>query len=117
MPPALTLQQAAGRSFDDLNIRWQTDSMKNVLTLFWGLVIQSFPVTDEGGAPIRNWLAVIAANADNLPLSDVPLADLTTNVKPIYGICWLGDKLRSLNRITVAQANAILGAYNAFIAV
>lgn len=116
MPPAITLEQAAGQSFDDLNILWQTGSLKSRLMSFWQDAIPGFPVTNDGGAPIRNWLAVIAAVADNLSLGDIPISDLTIAVKPVYGICWLASYLRSINQITLSQANAILTSYNADLA-
>lgn len=116
MPPSITLEEAASRSFDDMNIRWQAGSLKSRLTSFWEDAIPAFPLTSDGGAPIRNWLAVIAAVADNLPLGDIPISDLTISVKPVYGVCWLGSYLRSINQITLSQADAILTAYNANLA-
>lgn len=115
MATATTLAQAAGQAFDNLNVRFLANAMKNALTLFWKDTINIFPDGDVNSHPVSNWLTVIAAIADQMPAANVPIEQLTAAAEAVYRLCWMASFLQSAALITNAQAASLLSFYNAII--
>lgn len=115
MATATTLAQAAGQTFDNLNVRFLANQMKAVLTLFWKNTINIFPDGDVNSHPVSNWLTVIAAIADQMPSTNVPLEQLTAASEAVYRLCWMASFLAGAALITNAQAASLLASYNAII--
>jgi len=115
MAVAITLAQAAGQAFDNLNVRFLSNAMKSALTLFWKNTINIFPDSDVNSHPVSNWLTVIAALADQMPSANVPLEQLTSASEAVYRLCWMASFLQSVALITNAQAASLLSFYNAII--
>jgi hypothetical protein len=115
MAHAISLAQAAGQAFDNLNVRFQADLLKAVLTQFWQATINLFPESDVNSHPVSNWITVIAALADPMPVTDVPLEQLTDAAEFVYRLCWMASFLQSSGGITNGQATSLLGFYNIII--
>jgi hypothetical protein len=115
MAIALTLAQAAGQAFDNLQIRWLTDGLQFALTQFWKSTIDTFPDGDVNSHPVSNWLTVMASLADQMPAVAVPIDQLTAAAEVVYRLCWMGDFLQSNGNISTAQASILLARYNFFI--
>lgn len=117
MAHATSLAQAAGQAFDNLNIHFQASQLKGVLTLFWRATIDIFPEADVNSHPVSNWITVIAALADQMPPTNIPIEQLTEAAEFVYRLCWMASLLQSSvpPLITNAQAAALLGFYNTVI--
>lgn len=115
MAHALTLPQAAGQAFDNLNVHFLADQLQAVLTLFWEATINIFPESDVNSHPVSNWITVIAALAGPMPVTNVPLEQLTAAAEFVYRLCWMASFLQTSGGITNAQATALLGFYNTVI--
>lgn len=116
MAVAFTLQQAAGQAFERLDFFWKLDLLKAKLLTFWQDLIKDphniFPEQDQGGHPVANWLAIIAAQQNVMPATDVPIEQLSASVEAVYKCCWIADYLSSIGQITTDQAAAVLNIYN-----
>ena len=115
MATALSLAQAAGQAFDNLYVQWLSNNLKSVLTGFWQTTIDTFPQSAPDSNPVSNWLVLIAALADPMAASFVPLAQLTQAAEYVYRVCWMASFLQSSGGITNAQATFLLAQYNAII--
>jgi hypothetical protein len=112
MSIAATLPQAAGLSFDNLQVKWLANQLKNALGNFWPQLLSQFPESSANNHPVSNWLALIANLQDQMTQSSVPIDQLTLAAEYIYRICWMTEALRVQSLITAPQAAAVLGAYN-----
>lgn len=112
MTIATSLAQAAGLTFDNLQVKWAIGQLKVRMTNFWSQVIDLFPESEVNSHPVSNWLTVVASLSDQLPLGVTPLTDLDNSAQAIYRTCWMGSALQTQGLITTAQANALLGSYN-----
>lgn len=116
MSIAATLPEAAGLSFDNLQVKWLSNQLRNALLNFWSQL--SSPSTGpflDGVAnnhPIGNWLALIASLQSLMKQSNVPIDQMTVAAEYIYRICWMTETLRTQQLITTPQAAAVLAAYN-----
>ncbi len=115
MSTALTLPGAAGQAFDNLNVRWLANQLKSALTLFWKNNLPSFPEQQVDAHPVSNWLTIIAALADQMPATNVPLEQLTAAAEFVYRLCWMADALQTSGGITALQATNLRLSYNAII--
>jgi hypothetical protein len=112
---AVTLAQAAGQAFDNLSARYVAGQLKTRLTIFWGDNLTNFPEAEPDSHPVSNWLILIASLADQMPTGTPPLTQLTAAAEAVYRLCWMASFLQSTGAISTAQANALLGSYNAII--
>lgn len=112
MPPALTLPQAAGASFDNLQLKWVSDNLKSSMTIFANGIRGVGSEQEPDTHPIRNWFALISSLADLMASFDVPIGDLTVSAEYIYRICWVTQQLLDQGLISSGQATAILTQYN-----
>jgi hypothetical protein len=115
MAIALTLAQAAGQAFDNLQVHWLANNLQTVLDQFWRQTIDTFPDGQPNGRPVANWLTIVAALADQMPALDVPLEQLTLAAEYVYRLCWMADFLQGNNNISTGQATFLLARYNAII--
>jgi hypothetical protein len=115
MATATSLAQAAGQAFDNLDVRWLANALKASLTLFWKNTIGLFPEADVTSHPVSNWLTVIAALADQMPATNVPIEQLTAAAEFVFRLCWMASFLQTSGGITNAQAISLLSFYNAII--
>lgn len=117
MAHATSLAQAAGQAFDNLNIHFQASQLKGTLALFAQATINIFPEADVNSHPVSNWITVIAALADQMPATNIPLEQLTESAEFVYRLCWMASFLQTTSpqQITNAQATALLGFYNTVI--
>lgn len=116
MPLAVTLPQAAGQAYDNLVIHWDNQQLKLKITQFCASSNTIFDQQSEQSHPVSNWVAVLSALGENLPVSDVPIDQLTESAEIVYRLCWMASTLIG-NGITTGQATSLLTAYNAFIGV
>lgn len=116
MTASPTLAAAAGASYDNLNLRYIANQLKTQLTLFSSQNINLFPESQLSAHPVSNWLAIIAAIAQQLPNSNITLTQLTQSAEAVYRLCWVASFLQSVNQITTAQGNTLLASYNSLIA-
>jgi hypothetical protein len=118
--PSPNLQNAAGESFNNLQVKWLGNNLKSALTAFWQATINTFPEQDVNGHPVANWLAVISSLATNMPAAGVPYDQLTMAADYVYRLCWMTEYLAGAGLITAVQAstgpNSILVQYNATLA-
>ena len=114
MTTALTLPQAAGLAFDNLQVKWLIGGslLKNRINQFWGFSKSLFPDQAASGRPVANWLTLIAGLESVMPSSQAPIGQLTTAAEYVYRTCWMAEALRVQSLITSAQATALLANYN-----
>lgn len=127
--PEPDLQDAAANCYIDLlPTSLQTDPAKSTRTRtlqFCALLATTFPQDKPGGFPCADLLAVLAAQATNMPPVAVvgPFApyvtfpaDLAMIVFSVYKLLWLVEVLSDasfgFNQISTAQAAAVLAAFN-----
>ena len=115
MTAATSLAQAAGQSFDNLSARYVSGQLKVRLTIFWSDNLPLFPESEPNSHPVSNWLVIIASLAEQMPTGTPPLTQLTAAAEAVYRLCWMADFLQSSGGISITQANALLGSYNAVI--
>lgn len=113
MTAALTLPDAAGAAFDNLQIKWVSDTLRSSMVQFSNGIAGIGSEQDENTHPIRNWYALIANLADQMPSTLVAIGDLTLSAEYIYRICWVTQQLLDQSLITSGQAAALLIEYNA----
>lgn len=113
MTLAVTLAKAAGLAADNANVHWITNQLKNTLTNFWANSLSSFGESEQNSHPVSNWLVIISNLADLMDNTNVPLDQLTSAVRAVYGVCWMGQFLLTAGQITSSQGAALLAAYNA----
>lgn len=119
MTAAVTLQEAAGSAFDNLQVWFSISNGQAQVRLaaFWSGIIGLFPVSDIKSRPIQNWIAVLAAQTTQIPLTpahDLVALDAASQV--VYRICWNVSDLETNGFITGAQATTVLVTYNAHLA-
>ena len=117
MTIALNLTNAAGLAFDNLQVKWLSNHLKDSLQNFWIPLLPLFPDINDAQRPVSNWLIIIATFSDLISQTSVPISDLTLAAEYVYRMCWMTDVLRASGAITSAQATAVLGAYNGNIGV
>ncbi len=115
MATATTLAQAAGQAFDNLHIRWLSNSLKGALTTFCQTTLDTFPEAQPDFHPVSNWLVLISGFAVTLPTTNVPINQLTTAAQYVYRLCWMASFLQSSGQISTTQANFLLASYNVII--
>jgi hypothetical protein len=113
MTLAVTLAQAAGLTADNANVHWITNQLKNTLTNFWANSLPVFGESEPNSHPVSNWLTIIAALADQMDATSVPLNQMWSAVRAVYGVCWMGQFLLTDGQITPSQGADLLAAYNA----
>jgi len=111
MAMATTLSQAAGQSFDNLAVFFDTNQLKSRIATFCTQTNPIFPQQENGSHPVSNWIAVFAALAARMPSSSVPIDQLTAAAEILYRLCWMAFGLIG-NGITTAQASALLTSFN-----
>jgi hypothetical protein len=111
MAMATTLSQAAGQSFDNLAVFFDTNQLKSRVTTFCAQTIGIFPQQESGSHPVSNWIAVFAALSARMPTSAVPIDQLTAAAEILYRLCWMAFSIIG-NGITTAQASALLNSFN-----
>lgn len=112
MPPALTLPEAAGAAFDNLQLKWVSDNLKSSMTIFSNGISNVGSEQQVDSHPIRNWFALIANLANQMPSFAVAIGDLTLSAEYIYRLCWVTQQLLDQSLISSGQAAAILLEYN-----
>lgn len=115
MATALSLAQAAGQAFDNLHVAWLSNNLQPVLTAFWQATNDTFPESAPNSNPVSNWLTLIAALADQMSVTFVPIIQLTQAAEYVYRLCWMASFLQSSGGITNTQATFLLSSYNAII--
>jgi len=113
MTLAVTLAQAAGLAWDNANVHWITNGLKNALINFWSDALPSFGESDPNSHPVSNWLAIVANQADLMDSTNVPLDQMAAATRSVYGVCWMGQFLLTAGLISSSQAADLLAAYNA----
>lgn len=114
MPFAANLAQAAGMTFDNMQLWWITNQLKVRLDQFWSGVLSDFPESDVTSHPVSNWLTVIASLADTFP-SIMNLTQLTQAAEAVYRLCWMASYLQGTGGISNTQAVNLLSGYNSTI--
>ncbi len=115
MTAAATLQAAAGSAFDNLPVWFAIRYSQAVprLTAFCSRNIGQVPAADVPSRPIQNWIAVLAAQTTQIPLTPAhDLVSLDAAAQVVYRLCWNVSDLRSKGFIDAGQAAAVLAAYN-----
>ncbi len=114
MTTALTLPEAAGLAFDNLQVWWLIPGtqLKNRLNAFWSFSLSLFPDSDPKGRPVANWLTLLAGLERIMANSQAPIEQLSAAAQYVYRACWMAQFLRTSGQISVAQANNLLGNYN-----
>jgi hypothetical protein len=115
MATALTLAQAAGQAFDNLHVRWLANQLKQTLTLFWETTLSEFPESEPSSHPVSNWLTLISGLADPMPVTNVPIDQLSVAANFVYRLCWMANFLQSTGGISNTQATFLLQSYNVII--
>ena len=115
MAIATTLALAAGQAFDNLHPHWVNNSLKSTLTLFWQATLPIFDDAQLNSHPVSNWLSVLAATADQMASTAVPIEQLTTSAEIVYRLCWMAAFLLQIGSITGTQATFLLAQYNIII--
>lgn len=118
--PAATLQEAAGLAFGNVSTAWRAGNLKTHLTAFWEEADPLFPDQALNNHPIANWIAMIAAVANECPTQDgtkdtrfAQFPYMNSAALYVYKLCWLASYFETEGLITNAQAVALLAAYNA----
>lgn len=114
MATALSLSQAAGQAFDNLEVWWETDQMQSRIVLFCAQTLPLFPQGQPTNNPVSNWITVFWSVGAVMPSADVPIMQLTDASEILYRLCWMADFLTG-NGITSGQAASLLALYNAII--
>lgn len=115
MATATSLAQAAGQAYDNLHIHWLANQLQQTLDSFWKATLASFPESEPSSHPVSNWLTLIAGLADTMPLTNVPLNQLTQAADFVFRLCWMASSLLSSGGISNTQANFLLSSYNVII--
>lgn len=115
MPIAANLAQAAGMTFDNMQIWWIANQLQARLDQFWSGILPTFPESDETSHPVSNWLTVIASLTQTFP-TIMNLTQLTQAAEAVYRLCWMASYLQGTGGITSSQAVDLLSAYNGTIA-
>jgi hypothetical protein len=108
-----TLSQAAYQAVNNLKPWWADNTLKTRLTTFAADLQATFPDQTPDNHPVGNWLAIIAALADQMPAAAVPFTSFMTAADYVYKMCWMTNQLDVQNLISAAQAAAVLAEYNA----
>jgi hypothetical protein len=117
MATATTLSQAAGQSFDNLHVIWLANQLggdSGRIARFCQASLPIFPASLPGGGPVGNWLTVFYALGVTLPVTNVPIAQLTEAAQILYRLCWMAFSLIG-HGISTTQAAQLLTQYNAII--
>jgi len=117
MAVATTLSQAAGQAYDNLHIRWLANQLGGTsgrIAIFCQQALPVFPPSLEGGKPVANWLTLFYALGVELPVSDVPIQQLTDAAQILYRLCWMAFSLIGQG-ITTGQAAQLLALVNTII--
>lgn len=112
MTIATTLPQAAGLAFDNLQLKWLSNHLKDSLFSFWNPLLPLFPDINDATHPISNWLTIIATFQDLITQTGVPIDQLTLAAEYVYRVCWMTEVLRVSGTITAPLAATVLGTYN-----
>lgn len=112
---ASTLAEAAGAAFDNLQIRWRTNGMKNALTQFFNNGNPLFPDSEPSNQPLGNWFIYLGSLATTMAATNVPILELTQAAEIVYRLCWLAQASLTNGLISPTQATALLAYYNVFI--
>ena len=111
MATATTLPIAAGQAFDNLQLWWIIGALKTRIAFFCSTVNALFPQSVEATHPISNWVAVLFAIEEQMPVGIATITELTDAAEALYRMCWMTFTLIN-NGITPAQGAAVLAAYN-----
>lgn len=114
---AVTLVEAAGRSYDNLFVKWQTNLIGNAILLFGGAVRDRFSDDNANDRTVGNWSIELLALKSTIPtgLFQPTLQFLDQAALLVYQTCWAAHAMEAQGIITNAQAVDVLDAYNAFI--
>jgi hypothetical protein len=115
MAIATSLAQAAGQAFDNLHIHWLANQLQQTLNSFWKATLASFPESEPDSHPVSNWLTLIAGLASTMPITHVPLDQLTQAANFVFRLCWMANELETNGGISNTQATFLLSSYNVII--
>lgn len=110
--PALSLQAAAGISYDNGATQWLAANYQTALSAFATDILALFPESLDGGRPIANWATIIASFATTFTDGNATSVQLSTGSEYVFKLCWLTDALKNLGQITTAKGAAVLAAFN-----
>jgi len=112
---AATLPDAATIAADNLYTLYVGGTLKTKLTAFWGSILPTFPEQENNSHPVSNWLILIANLANQMPVANVPYAQLNAAIEYVYRVCFVAYQLNNQTPKLVSnvQAAALLAAYNA----
>jgi hypothetical protein len=113
MAAEVSLTAAAYNAVINLKPLWAANTLKARLTTFANDLQATFPDQISDNRPVGNWLGIIAALADQMPVAAVPFTDFMTAADYVYKACWMANQLDVQNLISAAQAAAMLAEYNA----
>ncbi len=118
MATAANLPQAASQAFGLVSTKWSASTLKAAMTTFKTALRAIFPT--DGTPAIRsvsNWLVIGAAIDTDIPVDPTRCSYITLNqaCRYVFQICWAAENARTSTpqRITTAQATAVLAAFNA----
>lgn len=114
MATALSLDQAAGQAFDNLQIRWFANQLKTAIIQFCQQTLIIFPQSQVTGNPVSNWITVFWSLGEQMPSTNVPIEQLTFAAEILYRLCWMAFSLIG-NGINAPQGSALLTRYNLLI--
>lgn len=112
---ALTLAEAAGAAFDNLQIRWNNNGLKSALTQFFNNGNPLFPDSEPDSQALGDWFIPLGSLATNMAATNVPILELTQAAQIVYRLCWLAQVFKDNGSISSTQATTLLAYYNLFI--
>lgn len=113
MAARATLADAALGAFEDMTVQSAAGTLDDAIAAFIAGYTASFDEQRSGDRPIINWTAVLYGYQAQMDGAVNDWTELRITADYVYRLCFLGSQLRSQSSISVAQAAAILAAYNA----
>ncbi len=111
---ATDLIDAAGRSYDNLFVKWQLNLLGNSMATFNLQVSNTFNDNVANDRPVGNFCILMRALISEWPAGafqpDLNKLDECANL--VYRVCWATNQMFVQSLITLAQYNAVLAAYN-----
>jgi hypothetical protein len=112
MTMAANLTQAAGLSYAQASLAWTALTLKTKLTTFIGTASALFEDAVPDDRSVGNWLVLMTALATEMVAASVSETQFDTCVEYLYRICFAAATAQAQSRITAAQGNALLVAWN-----
>src|SRR5215470_7553204 len=115
MTAAASLTEAAISAADNLLTLYTGNTLKAKTAAFCATALAIFPDQTQSSRPVADWLTLLSALSDQMPVASVPYSSLNSAIDYVYRLCFLATALNTQTpqQVTNAQATALLAAYNA----